>query len=88
VSLVDDEYMFDSIHTDRLGSLDRAYQEEEDTSESDEGAEGEEPEHPDDDRATVSTDDPVQLAMDAVLSENEDEEEEEELILYPQRGRQ
>lgn len=42
--------------------------------------------HLDDDRATVSTrteDDPVRLAMDAVLSESEEDEDEEE-ILYPQ----
>jgi hypothetical protein len=45
--------------------------------------------HPDDDRATVSTrteDDPVRLAMDAVLSESEEDDDEEE-ILYPQSYR-
>ncbi|KAG8690558.1 hypothetical protein FRC11_010745 [Ceratobasidium sp. 423] len=44
-----------------------------------------------DDRATVSTrtdDDPVQLAMNARLSDNEDEDEDEEQILYPQGYRQ
>jgi hypothetical protein len=44
-----------------------------------------------DDRATVSTrtdDDPVQLAMNARLSDHEDEGEIEEQILYPQGYRQ
>ncbi|KAF9515049.1 hypothetical protein BS47DRAFT_1381709 [Hydnum rufescens UP504] len=41
----------------------------------------------DDDSATVSTDDPVGLAMKATLGENDDDEDEmeDERILYPQR---
>lgn len=40
-----------------------------------------------DDTATVSTDDPVGLAMEATLGENDDDEDEmeDERILYPQR---
>jgi hypothetical protein len=40
-----------------------------------------------DDNATVSTEDPVQLAMGATLDENDDdsEEMEDERILYPHR---
>ena len=40
-----------------------------------------------DDAATVSTDDPVGLAMEATLGEHDDDEDEmeDERILYPQR---
>ncbi|KAG9080881.1 hypothetical protein FRC06_006034, partial [Ceratobasidium sp. 370] len=90
VSLIDGEYVFNSARADQTGSLGRVDEGEvEDMLDSeDEGGE-EELEQQEDDRATVSTrteDDPVRLAMDAVLSENEDaEDDEEEEILYPQK---
>ncbi|CAE6461003.1 unnamed protein product [Rhizoctonia solani] len=60
---------------------------------SDDGTPGEDDDfhNQEDDRATVSTrtdDDPVQLAMNARLSDHEDEGETEEQILYPQGYRQ
>ncbi|KAG8713267.1 hypothetical protein FRC08_013477 [Ceratobasidium sp. 394] len=90
VSLADGGYVFDSVQVDRVERLGRPYEGRvEDMLDSDEEGDEEELEHQEDDRATVSTrteDDPVRLAMDAVLSENEDEgDDEEEEILYPQK---
>ncbi|QRV98653.1 Est1 DNA/RNA-binding domain protein [Ceratobasidium sp. AG-Ba] len=87
VSLVDGVYTFDTTETDQGRSLDRVYHEEE-TADMMDSDDDEEPEHPEDDRATVSTrteDDPVRLAMEAVLSEHEDGDEDDEEILYPQK---
>lgn len=52
----------------------------------DEGEETESEEF-DDDNGTVSTEDPVRLAMGATLDENDDDEEEmeDERVLYPQQ---
>lgn len=73
--------------------LEEEYEEEGEEGQAEDGGnedDEDEFDHPDDDRATVSTrteDDPVRLAMNAFLTEDEDDEDEEEEILYPQTGR-